>query len=625
MLVVYKSSTLVGLFADHGSRSIEMIKVQHPVISLRALAILGLVLSLLVGITQPALADSKQAKAAQNQLRSSTAQCLEQDACASVESYIAVQLLGFNDYHGHVATNAVGSDQEGGGEYLAAKLAELRKNKKHSFTVAAGDLIGGSPALSGLFHDEPSVESLNAMGLDFASVGNHEFDEGVAELLRMQYGGCHHSDGCYFPGEPFEGADFVWLAANVRSDKDPTVTALLPYWIVSVEGVKIAFIGMTLEGTGAIVAAAGTYGWHFSDEVETANALVPELKRQGVEALIVLLHEGGHQLPAPGEYNGCSNLSGPIVAINAALSPEIDVLITGHTHQPYNCRLKDSEGAERIVASAYKYGRVVTEVSLVLDRNSGDVQRSMSKAYNHPVTRQALEPAPAVTRVIDKWRVPYELMGKHVIGEISADIRRGGATSDDRSVESAAGNLVADAQLWATQDIDSQIAFMNPGGVRTDLIYAAGEGEKDGQITFGEAFSFQPFNNDLDVLTLSGAQIVNILKEQCQPKLGGGDRGFLHLGVSSGFSYDLEKQFNDDGSCTAIISEVKLNGQDLRMDANYRVAVNSFLADGGNNFKTFTEASERVNWGVDLVALTAYFNENSPVDPPTTDRVKELN
>lgn len=545
------------------------------------------------------------------------------------DRFIHLQLLGFNDYHGHVKTDAVGFGvTEGGGEYLSAKLAELREGKEHSITVAAGDLIGGTPAFSGLFHDEPSVESLNVMGLDISSVGNHEFDEGVDELLRMQKGGCHPEDGCYFPEAPYAGADFKWLAANVVSEADGATTPLPGYWIKKIEDVKVGFIGMTLEGTDAIVAAAGIEGWDFLDEAETANSLVPILKHKGVEAIVVLLHEGGNQVPSPGDYNACENFEGPVAAINAALDPEIDVMITGHTHQPYNCRLPDAAGNDRIVTSAYQYGRVVTEVTLVLDRKTKDVDRAKSSAYNHAVVRDELTADPAVTAVIDKWQPLYDSFANEVVGSITADINRGGdPTGSDRGVESPAGNLVADAQFWATQNFGSQVAFMNPGGVRSDLVYAEDPEilEGDGNVTFGEAFTFQPFNNGLEVLTMTGAQIVAVLEEQCQPIEEPGDRAFLHLGVSDGFTYDLAKEFAADGSCTAIISNVRLNDQPLDMATDYLVAVNSFLADGGDNFTTFTEASARITWGLDLDALTTYLGENSPVAPPPIDRVNELN
>ena len=362
---------------------------------------------------------------------------------------VDLQLLAFNDYHGHLEAdpfNALPTGVAGGAEFLSAKLAELRAGNENTLTVAAGDLIGGSPFLSGLFHDEPSVETLNAMGLDVSSVGNHEFDEGVTELLRMQYGGCHPEDGCYFCAEPYAGADFPWLAANVQNDEGET--PLPPYWISKVEGIKVGFIGMTLEDTPSLVAQAGIQGWNFLDEAETANALVPVLREQGVRAIVVLLHEGGN--PNPVEIDGCAGLSGPIVEINAALDPQIDVLITGHTHQPYNCVL-----ADRIVTSAYSFGRVVSEVNLVLDKRTRDVRRDLSTATNHAVLQSELTPDPAVTAVLNKWRPLGAELGNQPVGTITAPIVRGknpNPTGNDRGVESSAGNLVADAQLFATGD-----------------------------------------------------------------------------------------------------------------------------------------------------------------------------
>ncbi|MDH5616143.1 MAG: bifunctional metallophosphatase/5'-nucleotidase, partial [Acidimicrobiia bacterium] len=384
---------------------------------------------------------------------------------------VQVQLLAFNDYHGHLldgtVPGAVDGLDAGGSEYLSTKLNELRAGNKYSLTVAAGDLIGGSPAFSGLFHDEPSVESLNAMGLDVSSVGNHEFDEGVTELLRMQNGGCHPVDGCYFPAEPYPGADFQWLAANVVNEDGET--PLPPYWIKKIESVKVGFIGMTLEATDTLVAAAGIQGWDFLDEAETANALVPILKAQGVEAIVVLLHEGGSQTPPPGAVDDCVGISGPIVAINNALDPEIDVLITGHTHLPYNCVLDVPDGQPRMVTSAYSYGRVVSEFDLVLDKRTDDVRRDLSTAQNHAVIQEGLTPDPAMTAIIEKWQPLYDLAGNTPVGTITEDITRGGTPpGSDRGVESAAGNLVADAQLWSTSSNSADVAFMNPGGVRSD-------------------------------------------------------------------------------------------------------------------------------------------------------------
>jgi 5'-nucleotidase len=539
---------------------------------------------------------------------------------------VDLQLLAFNDYHGHLESNTPGTVDgaaAGGSEYLSAMLNELRWGRKYSLTVAAGDLIGGSPAFSGLFHDEPSVESLNAMRLDVSSVGNHEFDEGVTELLRMQDGGCHPVDGCYFPEDPYPGADFKWLAANVVNETTGE-TPLPPYWIEKIQSVKVAFIGMTLEATDTLVAAAGIQGWDFLDEAETANALVPILKAQGVEAIVVLLHEGGSQTPPPGDVDACVGISGPIVQINSALDPEIDAMITGHTHLPYNCLLDDAAGQPRIVTSSYSFGRVVSELNLVLDKRTNDVRRDLSTATNHAVLQTSLTPDPVMTAIIAKWQPLVDAAGSTAIGTITADITRGGnPTGSDRGVESAAGNLVADAQLWATSSNFADVAFMNPGGVRSDLTYAQSAGEGDGVVTFGEAFTFQPFGNTLVTFPMTGAQIISVLEEQCQP--AGSSRPFLSLGVSVGFTYDLATTIVA-GECTAVtISNIVLNGSPLDPVATYNVTVNNFLADGGDNFTTFaTITAPRLDGGNDLQALVNYLGTFSPVAPPGIDRVNEL-
>ncbi len=548
---------------------------------------------------------------------------------------VQVQLLAFNDYHGYLEAGSnpgpgnVGSDPAGGGEYLSAKLSELRAGHKYSLTVAAGDLIGGSTFLSGLFHDEPSVESLNAMRLDVSSVGNHEFDEGVTELLRMQNGGCHPADGCYFPGTPYAGANFHWLAANVVNE-DTGENPLPPYWIKKIESVKVGFIGMTLEETDTLVAQSGIQGWDFLDEAETANALVPVLQAQGVQTIIVLLHEGGSQTPPPGAVNACVCISGPIVQINNALDPAIDVVITGHTHLPYNCLLPDPSGNLRMVTSAYSFGRVVSEFNLVLDKRTNDVRRDLSTAVNHPVIRAQITPDPAITAVINKWKPKADIIGNVEVGSITGDIKRAftvGPTgpAEDRGLESNAGNMIADAQLWATQANGAQIAFMNPGGIRSDLIYAKSGSELvDGIVTFAEAFNVQPFSNILMTIPMTGAQIEAVLSQQCQPQTA--SRPFLHLGVSTGFTYDLSKTIVA-GKCTSItVTNVKLNGVALNPTGTYYVTVNNFLVDGGDNFTTFRQIDPalRVGGGIDLDELNNYLASEGPIDPPGTNRVNEL-
>ncbi|MGH2382512.1 MAG: bifunctional metallophosphatase/5'-nucleotidase [Candidatus Limnocylindria bacterium] len=539
---------------------------------------------------------------------------------------VPVQLLAFNDYHGHLERDTpggVGSTPAGGAEFLAAYLDRLRAGNKNSLTVAAGDLIGGTPFLSGLFHDEPSVESLNAMDLDVSSVGNHEFDEGVTELLRMQNGGCHPVDECYFPDAPYPGADFAWLAANVMSEESGE-TVLPPYWIQRFQNVKIGFIGMTLEGTPSLVAQSGIVGWNFEDEADTANALVPELQAQGVEAIVVLLHEGGVPTTTT-DINGCVGISGPIVEIHDRLDPEIDALITGHTHLPYNCVLDDPAGDPRTVTSAFSFGRVISEVDLVIDRRTNDVRRDLVTATNH-VVDQTIAPDPPQTAILDKWTPLSDELGNTVVGNITGDITRAFiGTSEDRGSESNAGNMIADAQLWATTFNGAQLALMNPGGIRADLIYASSPlGEGDGVVTYREAFNVQNFGNLLTTIPMTGAQIVSVLEEQCQPATA--SRPFLHLGVSNGLTYDLQRTIAA-GTCTGItVSNVMLNGVALDPTTTYQVTVNNFLVDGGDNFLTFREIdpSLRVGAGIDLDALIAYLGEEGPIAPPGTNRVNEM-
>ena len=540
---------------------------------------------------------------------------------------VKVQLLSFNDYHGHLEQETPGEVDRtlpdgtveeipaGGAEFLARHLQQLRRDAENSLTVTAGDLIGGSPFLSGLFHDEPAVESLNAMGLDLSGVGNHEFDEGVAELRRMQRGGCHAVDGCYFPEQPYEGADFKWLAANVKNDETGE-TALRPYAIRRVDGERIAFIGMTLEGTDQLVAQAGIRGWSFKDEVRTANALVPKIRKRGVEAIVVLLHEGGYQ---EGNVNQCVGASGPVIDIAKRLKPAIDMVVTGHTHQAYNCTIKDPNGRPRKVTSAASYGRVVTETNLQINRRTGDVIRRSVRSRNHIVT-QDVKPVLAQTRILKKWSVLADQVGNEPIGKVTEDITRAFEAdgSDNRGAESGASNLIADAQLAATEVNGAQIAFMNPGGVRDDFEYGT-----DGVITYAEAFNVQPFGNLLVTMPMTGAQIQTMLEQQCNP-----ERQF-QLGVSEGFTYTDERTVDsaNSRSCTDItVSDMKLDGVAIEMDKTYLVTVNSFLADGGDGFSVFTEvpSSERIGGGGDLDALIAYFEANSPISDPGTDRVTEV-
>lgn len=545
-----------------------------------------------------------------------------QNAAEKVE----VQLLTFNDYHGWLEEPGGGDARlspsldpsqslVGGGEHLATTLATLRSGAANSITATAGDLIGGTPFLSGLFHDEPSVESLEAMGLDVSGVGNHEFDEGVEELHRMQDGGCHPVDGCYFPSEPYNGADFPWLSANVFYEA--TGETVLPgTWVKQIGGVKVGFIGMTLEDTPALVAQSGIQGVDFRDEIESGNAAARQLKDQGVKAIVVLLHEGGLQT---GTFNGCTGISGPIVAIAQGLHPEIDLVVSGHTHQPYICNIPDPDGQPRYVTSASSFGRVVTETWLTINSKSGQVQRDKVTSTNHLVLRGVKDPVQ--TAIIAKWKAIAGPIANRVVGTITADIRR----SANRNTESSLANLIADAQLAATSAPGlggAQIALMNPGGVRADLAYAQiSGGEQPGEITFGEAFNVQPFGNLLVTMDLTGAQLEMVLEQQAVLGRPGG-RDILILGISRGLTFDYitNGPFGD----RIPFASIKLNGTPIDATATYRVTVNSFLADGGDAFVTLAAGTNRLGGGDDLVAFADYLGANSPVAPAPTDRINEI-
>ena len=540
----------------------------------------------------------------------------------------SIQLLSFNDYHGHLeatdgplaATLDPSGTPVGGAEHLATALKQLRKTapKGRSLTVAAGDLIGGSTFLSGLFHDEPSVETLNAMDLAVSSVGNHEFDEGTAELLRMQKGGCHPVDGCYFKNDPYSGADFQWLAANVV--KKSNGKTLLPGTSVKkIDGMKVGFIGMTLEATPTLVDPAGVASVDFKDEVETANQQAKLLRKKGVKSIVVLLHEGGYQ---SGTYDQCVGISGPIATIAEQMSPEIDALITGHTHQPYVCSIPDPAGKPRLVTSAASFGQVVTETTLVIDRRTGDVDRARTTATNHLVDR-ALYPAdPKQTKILAKWQAIAGPLAAQVVGSNAEDIT--GDSNGDRGIETPMGDLVADAILWGTQapaNGGAQISFMNIGGVRASLLSAPKYAEGTGEITYAEAYDVAPFGNLLVSMDLTGAQIRTILEQQYQPVAARGSRPMLALGVSEGFSYQWDAT-QPQGS-RVVPGSMTLDGTAIDPAGTYRVSTLNFLANGGDLFTGFSAGTNVLGGAEDLANLVAYFRANPGLTAPA-DRVSGL-
>lgn len=525
---------------------------------------------------------------------------------------VDVQILAINDFHGNLepptgSSGRIGTVDAGGVAYLATYIDQLRATNPNTIVVSAGDLIGASPLISALFHDEPTIEAFNLIGLDFNAVGNHEFDEGITELLRMQKGGCHPVDGC-LSGERFKGAKFQFLAANVVW-KDSGKTIFPAYEVRNFRSAKVAFIGMTLEGTPTIVTPSGISDLNFLDEAETVNALVPELRRRGVETIVVLIHEGGFQVPSSSPENDCVGISGPIVDIVNNLDDAVDVVISGHTHQAYNCVIDN-----KLVTSAASFGRLVTDIDLTISRATGDVV-SMS-AGNVIVTRDVPQ-HPVLAALVDRYRELVAPLANRVIGSITADITR----AANAAGESALGDVIADSQLAATADPafgGAVVAFMNPGGIRADLVFDnMTGGEAPGEITYQEIFTVQPFGNSLVTMTLTGAQIDTLLEQQF---VGCGQTtGDRILQVSAGFSYTWSASAEP---CEKVDpSTIMINGVVVDPAGLYRVTVNSFLADGGDNFTVLVEGTDRLGGDVDLDALEKYFVANSPVPPGPQDRI----
>ncbi|MGC0331064.1 5'-nucleotidase [Streptomyces sp. SAI-170] len=546
--------------------------------------------------------------------------------------YQDVQLLSFNDLHGNLEPPAGSSgrvtevqpdgtvktiDGVGGVEYLATHLRKAREGQAYSVTAAGGDMVGASPLISGLFHDEPTIEALNKLDLDVTSVGNHEFDEGARELGRLQYGGCHPTAGCY-SDEEFEGADFPYLAANVLDEKTGR-PILKPYTVWRKNGVKIGFIGVTLEDTPGVVSAEGVKGLKFKDEVETINKYANVLQKQGVKSIVALVHEGG--FPASGSYNyNCDSpgagdgISGPIVDIAKNVTPKVDALVTGHTHAAYVCTIPDPSGRPRMVTSAASFGRLYTDTTLTYDRWTGDIARTSVKSANHVVTRDVPK-AQDMTDLIAKWNVLAAPIGNRPIGYISGDIGNAGT-------ESPLGDVIADAQLAHGKELDPEtdLALMNPGGIRAPLTYAAKGAEGDGVVTYAEAFAVQPFANTVNLQDLTGAQLIQVLKEQVS---GSNTASPKILQISSGLTYTLD--LTKTGADRVVTDSVKLNGEPVNPTAVYRVAMNSFLAGGGDGFPTLAQGTNDLVGSDDLAALEKYLtattSATNPLAVPAANRI----
>ncbi len=544
---------------------------------------------------------------------------------------IEVQILAFNDFHGNLEPpkqsvrlrDPSGAEvwvPAGGVAYMASALKQLRQGRPHSITVSAGDLTGGSPITSALFLDEPTILAMNQLGLELNAVGNHEFDRGTDELLRLQRGGCAKftsREPCAVD-RPFPGAKFQYLAANVVTGDGST---LFPGTAIKDFGpVRIGFIGMTLKETGVLVTPSGVAGLKFADEAATANALVPQLKAQGADTIVVLLHQGAF---TKGDWNDptCPGLSGGVLPILAKLDPSIELVISGHTHWSYRCELPLANGRTRLLTSASRYSTMLTDIRLDFDPRTKTllskraaltvVQGELFQSPRGPVPLSNAFPVypadSAVKAIVDRYRAASWSQAERVVARVAGIV----SETEDADLATRGGELLADAQLaWTKpkQRGGAEVGFMNNSGVRGDLVPRA-----DGKVTYGQLFALQPFGNGVIAMNLTGAQLKRLLEQQF---IDAAEPGMLMPSAGFAFTYDVRRPAGER------IVKMSFKGKPVDPNRIYRVTTNSFLASGGDNFTVFTEGSDRLDAGLDLDALEAYLKTNPPI--PTGGRVKSL-
>ena len=588
-------------------------------------------------------------------------------AVSIAPAMMTIKIIGLNDFHGNLQTPgtlgvnatipAASRPAVGGAEYLAAYVASLKAKNSLNVVVGAGDFIGASPLISSLFHDEPTVEALNKIGLEFSSVGNHEFDKGAAELKRLQNGGCMLVNGapdansCKGFGSgaqgTFDGAKFKWLAANVI--ETATGRPLLPaYGVKTFNGIKVAFIGMTLKATPTIVTPTGVAGLQFIDEASTVNALVPKLRAQGVGAIVVLVHQGGFQTsPNLGDINGCDgglkNTDGSdsdIGAIVKGLDNAVDLVISAHTHAAYNCSassvltktvagvttstaapsgLPNRIGRLVPVTSAASYGKLLTDIDMTFDLSTRRV--SSVAATNRLVDRSnaainaAIATDPTVKNLVASYNALVSPLANRVIGTITTAV-----SSAASNGEAPAGDLIADAQLRATQPAalgGAMMAFMNGGGIRGS--FPAPTAPHD--LTYGEAFTIQPFGNSMVTMTLTTQQLKDLLEQQFGGCLGQTGQRIMQTSNGMKITYDTARAVckkvvnvtftpTDVTVVPPVVTGAPIilvsDGVVQNPTSTYRVTTNNFMAAGGDGLTVLTGGVNRLGGAQDIDALTSY-------------------
>jgi 5'-nucleotidase len=564
----------------------------------------------------------------------------EAPAQASVPAEpVTVRLIAFNDLHGHLEStgltlpwpdpadkNKVQRLHAGGAAHLAGLVQSLRAGARHHLTLSGGDMIGATPLVSALFFHESTIEVANRMGVDIGVLGNHEFDAGQDELLRIQNGGCapNKADSPFVSCAlgRFEGAKFQMFAANVRKADD---VPLFPASVVrEFGGIRVGFIGAVTKLTPNIVVPSGVAGLKFLEEAASINAEAQRLKAQGVEALVAVIHEGG-ETGTPGlpmEWNdvGCPRPRGEIFEIVRRLTQDVDLVFSAHTHQGYRC-LVDG----RPVLQATSSGRGVSVADIVLDPKTRDIDRTRTTHRNLPVFNErsdaalreaiiAAEPAPwaqalrearpvqAVAQRVAEYAQAAQPRAQRPVGRIGGNFERAART------DASAGRLVADAQWLATRSPQlggAELALMNPGGVRTDLRCPAAP---PCTVTYGDVFAMQPFGNSLVVMTLTGAELKQLLEDQQRP----GRNSPHYLIPSSSLTYS----WNASAPHGQRVRDLRVGGVPVEPARDVRLTVNSFLAEGGDGVSMLTRGRQRLGGALDLDALVAHLSSASPSPDP---------
>ena len=551
---------------------------------------------------------------------------------------VSVRIVAFNDFHGALEPprqtvpvpgqgGATIRVPAGGAAYLASAVARLTAASPNHVVVAAGDLISASPLASAQFLDEPTILAMNLIGLDYASVGNHEFDRGSAELLRMQNGGCaRHTMRVPCRIDPaFPGARFRYLAANVRTRAG---TTLFPPYAIRRFGrgarqVRVAFIGLTLRQTATLVTPAGVAGLSFADEAETINALIPRVRAEGADAIVVVIHQGVSTTVGYNDHS-CAGMDGDLLPILARLDPAVDLVVSGHTHNAYICdygRLDPSRPF--LVTSAGRNGTMLTDISLSIDpaRNrvtakSADNMIVQSEAYGDvPLSPlyPHFPPDPRVAALVARYAAASAPIAARIVGRLEGPALREALESGEQVL----GDLIADAHLAATsapQAGRARIAFTNGPSIRADIVPGP-----DGGVTYGQLFTAQPFGNDLVVKSMTGRQIRAVLEQQFDSATNTVARPLMLL-PSRGLSY----RYDLSRPAGARILDLALDGRPIADEASYRVTMNSFLATGGDNFTVFRDGTDAYVGPQDVDALERYIAAAGRLALPVPNRITRV-